>query len=108
MSLAAAQVVRVKIQGQGFGSAGPHSSGNLLKAGTLVDATIEDQAYFYWCKWRILNRGEKGDTGSKWNVVRKLLSLIKFHWLVQIKKLGINSPVPNSERWNNKNGGNYL
>ncbi len=63
MSLAAAQVVRVKIQGQGFGSAAPHSSGNLLKAGTLVDATTEDQAYFYWC--------EKGDTGSKWNVVRK-------------------------------------
>ncbi len=53
MSSSAAKVVRVKIEGLGFGSSAPHSSGNLLKSGALVTATQEDEAYLYWCEGEI-------------------------------------------------------
>ncbi len=92
MSLSAANVVRVKLQEPGFGSGAPHSSGNLLsKPFSLYTASQEDAEYLKW-----------GNTASSWNVIKKLLSLVKYHYYLQVQKIVLKNPIPDSDRFNNK------
>lgn len=86
----AARVVRIKIPGVEFGSQTPHNTGNILKEGSLFDATSEDMLYVKW--------------GTKpsfiYSIVSKLIFIPgRFLTKLRVENVVAKSPIPNSNRF---------
>ncbi len=88
MSEQAGKVVRVKIPGKNFGSLSPHGTGNLLLAGNIVSADLEDEEYFKW----------GANSIEAYSVVSPLISVSKFMTYLQVRNIVRNNPIPGSSR----------